>query len=126
MGKGSTRRPTDEKTYQDNFDRIFGKKPLPNKDLPSPQSGSYSPAKLSGDYAGRVADAMSSLYRSNAETPFLQAVLKPRYSVVAGSVTAHCCFEATVVDTTRGGEPVCECLDETYAVIICAALNRRR
>jgi hypothetical protein len=23
MGKGSTRRPTDEKTYQDNFDRIF-------------------------------------------------------------------------------------------------------
>ena len=28
-GKGSARRPTDEKTYQANFDRIFGKKPRP-------------------------------------------------------------------------------------------------
>jgi hypothetical protein len=43
MGKGSTRRPTDEKTYQDNFDRIFGKKPLPNKDLPSPNPAPIQP-----------------------------------------------------------------------------------
>lgn len=28
-GKGSARRPTDEKNYQANFDRIFGKKPRP-------------------------------------------------------------------------------------------------
>lgn len=29
-GKGSARRPTDEKSYQSNFDRIFGKqKPRP-------------------------------------------------------------------------------------------------
>jgi hypothetical protein len=26
MGKGSTRRPTDEQTYKENFDKIFGKK----------------------------------------------------------------------------------------------------
>jgi hypothetical protein len=27
MGKGSNRRPTDEKKFADNFDRIFGQKP---------------------------------------------------------------------------------------------------
>jgi hypothetical protein len=27
MGKGSGRRPTDEEKYQDNWDKIFGKKP---------------------------------------------------------------------------------------------------
>jgi hypothetical protein len=26
MGKGSSRRPTDETTYQNNYDLIFGKK----------------------------------------------------------------------------------------------------
>jgi len=26
MSKGSSRRPTDEAAYQNNFDRIFGKK----------------------------------------------------------------------------------------------------
>jgi len=28
MSKGSGRRPTDEKNYQDNYDAIFGKKPI--------------------------------------------------------------------------------------------------
>lgn len=32
MGKGSTRRPTDEKTFQENYDKIFGKKPEPPKE----------------------------------------------------------------------------------------------
>jgi hypothetical protein len=27
MGKGSGRRPTDDKKFSDNFDRIFGHKP---------------------------------------------------------------------------------------------------
>jgi hypothetical protein len=27
MSKGSVRRPTDEQTYQDNYERIFGAKP---------------------------------------------------------------------------------------------------
>lgn len=61
-----------------------------------------------------------------------------RYVVVSGSETAHCCFEATVVDTARprviGGKPfapngaqryenVCECLDVEDAEMIANALN---
>lgn len=57
-----------------------------------------------------------------------------RYKVVDGSQSAHCCFVATVVDTSRpviiNGqhykgefEPVCECFDEADAGMICAALN---
>lgn len=57
-----------------------------------------------------------------------------RYIVVKGSQSAHCCFEATVVDMTKpviiGGEhfdnqyePVCECFDIADAETIAAALN---
>lgn len=57
-----------------------------------------------------------------------------RYKVVEGSQSAHCCFGATVVDTTRpvmiGGnqynnefEEVCECFDRADADRIAAALN---
>ena len=65
-----------------------------------------------------------------------------RYQIYKGSQSAHCCFEATVVDTskpcmiggehyrdsdTRGGqyhyEPVCECFEMSDAEMICAALN---
>lgn len=54
-----------------------------------------------------------------------------RYQVVDGSQSAHCCFRATVVDTTRpytfGGsqlfEPICECFEDEDAEQICAALN---
>jgi len=28
MSKGSGRRPTDEQKFQDNYDQIFGKKPI--------------------------------------------------------------------------------------------------
>jgi hypothetical protein len=63
-----------------------------------------------------------------------------RYKVVDGSLSAHCCFEATVVDTQkpvmlggvpyiRDGEPrfesVCECFEVEDAELICAALNAR-
>lgn len=62
-----------------------------------------------------------------------------RYKVVEGSQSAHCCFDATVVDTTKptliGGKPycpdgvprydsVCECFDEESANLIADALNR--
>ncbi|MCP4377696.1 MAG: hypothetical protein GY794_16160 [bacterium] len=66
-----------------------------------------------------------------------------RYKVLDGSESGHCCFEATVVDTTKllsdlmqnghpyegsDGEPkcesVCECFDRDDAEQICAALNR--
>ena len=61
-----------------------------------------------------------------------------RYKVVEGSQSCHCCFDATVIDTTKpsmiGGEQyegdngpqfdsVCECFEVEDANIICAALN---
>ncbi len=57
-----------------------------------------------------------------------------RYQVREGSQTAHCCFGATVVDTTKplniGGKQwkdhcyaVCECFDTADAEYIAAALN---
>lgn len=59
-----------------------------------------------------------------------------RYKVVSGSQSYHCCFCATVVDTTKpleqfegyDGIPefdsVCECFDIETAEMICAALNK--
>lgn len=52
-----------------------------------------------------------------------------RYQVVEGSQSAHCCFEATVVDTTKPTgyngqfEQVCECFEVSDARTICDALN---
>ena len=41
MGKGSGRRPTDEKKFEDNFDRIFNnKKDKDGKDKPNPTNTS--------------------------------------------------------------------------------------
>jgi hypothetical protein len=53
----------------------------------------------------------------------------PRYSVVYKSVSAHCCFEATVVDRSKSERTefndfvVCECFDGDNADKIAAALN---
>lgn len=58
-----------------------------------------------------------------------------RYKVVDGSQSYHCCFVATVVDTTRpviiNGEQyegqfeaVCECFEDEDAEKIAAALNK--
>lgn len=62
-----------------------------------------------------------------------------RYQIFNGSQSAHCCFVATVVDTTEpeiiGGqhykgsdgqlhyETVCECFSMEDAQLICDALN---
>lgn len=57
-----------------------------------------------------------------------------RYRVVNGSQSGHCCFDATVVDTSNpviiGGEhfdnqyeSVCECFNISDAEKICTALN---
>lgn len=62
-----------------------------------------------------------------------------RYQVYPDSVSAHCCFEATVVDTLKpqmiGGthykdsrgelqyEGVCECINAEDARLVCKALN---
>ena len=60
-----------------------------------------------------------------------------RYKVVDGSQSAHCCFDSTVVDTTKpvmiGGrqykgqfEAVCECFEPADAETIAAVLNTAR
>jgi len=56
--------------------------------------------------------------------------MSERYKVVEGSESAHCCFEATVVDTQTPNpsfrnEPdwVCECFDMEIAQKIADALN---
>jgi hypothetical protein len=51
-----------------------------------------------------------------------------RYQVVKGSESAHCCFEATVVDTEKPGacgdhDWVCECFDPARAHAIADAMN---
>lgn len=57
-----------------------------------------------------------------------------RYKVVLGSQSAHCCFEATVVDTTKPTmigrkhykgqyDSICECFCEQEAETVCRALN---
>jgi hypothetical protein len=57
--------------------------------------------------------------------------MNERYKVVAGSQSARCCFEYTVVDTwtscTIGDrtrfQSMCECWDEEVAARIAQALN---
>lgn len=51
-----------------------------------------------------------------------------RYKVVAGSQSGHCCFDCTVVDTTKPShgdtfELICECFDMDEAQTIADALN---
>lgn len=61
-----------------------------------------------------------------------------RYIIYEGSKSAHCCFEATVMDSTKpefvgekqyedeGGkhyETICECFNVEDAELICKALN---
>lgn len=64
---------------------------------------------------------------------------KERYKVYDGSVSAHCCFVASVVDTFQPSiignihykdsagieqyEEVCECFTKENALKICEALN---
>lgn len=47
-----------------------------------------------------------------------------RYQVIEGSGTGHCCFGATVVDTSRPNT-VCECFSMKDAQLICDALNAK-
>lgn len=57
-----------------------------------------------------------------------------RYKVVEGSQSRHCCFDATVIDTSdpvimhgqhynNQYREVCECFDIEDAELICEALN---
>lgn len=52
-----------------------------------------------------------------------------RYKVIESSVTAHCCFEASVIDTTINKDlsaeyVMCECFSIPHANKICELLNK--
>jgi hypothetical protein len=55
-----------------------------------------------------------------------------RYIIIDQSVSAHCCFECTIIDTAAGKEDygdywkrsMCETFDRAEAEIICDALNK--
>ena len=55
-----------------------------------------------------------------------------RYIIVDESVSAHCCFKCTIIDTAAGKEDygdywkrsMCETFDRAEAEIICDALNK--
>ncbi len=57
--------------------------------------------------------------------------MSDRFIVVNESLSAHCCFGYTIVDTSHGKESfgdywkktMCETFEEEEAIIICAALN---
>ena len=54
-----------------------------------------------------------------------------RFIVIDGSLSAHCCFDYTIVDTRAGKEDygdywkrtMCECFEKEEAEMICQALN---
>ena len=57
-----------------------------------------------------------------------------RYIIIANSVSAHCCFEYTIIDTKQGKasyanrweKQICETFEEPEAILICNALNRTK
>lgn len=54
--------------------------------------------------------------------------LTDRYKVVDDSLSKHCCFGYTVVDTQhvdREDEIICECFEEGFALMIATALNNK-
>lgn len=47
-----------------------------------------------------------------------------RYIVISESVSRHCCFGYTVIDTKREPREMCESFYKEAAEIICDALNK--
>jgi len=50
--------------------------------------------------------------------------MSERFKVVDRSISAHCCFEATVVDTLKDNDSICECFEIEDARKIAAAMNQ--
>ena len=46
-----------------------------------------------------------------------------KYYIKEGSDSGHCCFEYTVIDSSKCVQ-VCECFDIKQAQLICNALNK--
>ena len=51
--------------------------------------------------------------------------MNSRYKVISKSVSGHCCFEYSVMDTAREGDapPLCETYEEEDALLIADKLN---
>lgn len=47
-----------------------------------------------------------------------------RFIVVEESVSGHCCFEYSVIDTEESKKTMCETFNRNEALIICKALNQ--
>lgn len=68
--------------------------------------------------------------KSNIDQPVVSS--SARYIIVDRSVSAHCCFGYTIIDTAAGKESygdywkrsMCETFEEEEAKIICDALNK--
>lgn len=61
---------------------------------------------------------------------FDKGFFKPyyRYRIVEKSISCHCCFDYTIVDTTVKDEhdsAMCECFNRDEAILICYALNNQ-
>lgn len=71
---------------------------------------------------------MSSSEKMAALTP-----MEPRFQVIGESTSGHCCFESTVIDTSKRAdysnekdvwyEHVCECFEHEDALRIAKLLN---
>lgn len=48
-----------------------------------------------------------------------------QFTMVKGSVSAHCCFDYTIVEKGNTEMGVCECFYEKDAKMICNALNKQ-
>lgn len=63
----------------------------------------------------------------NNSTP---KIIDNRFIIVDFSVSAHCCFTHSIVDTSKGqtngfwNDVICECFTEEDAVLILEAVNK--
>jgi len=57
--------------------------------------------------------------------------MEDRYKIIPESVSNHCCFKYTIIDTKqiepfrKHNVTMCECFEEDQAKIICDALNKK-
>ena len=62
----------------------------------------------------------------------MENIENSRFIIVDRSVSAHCCFAYTIIDTHAGKEDygdywkrtMCECFEKEEAEMICTALNK--
>lgn len=69
---------------------------------------------------------MIKIYADEAEfkDDYKSGQIVERYIIIAKSVSYHCCFSHTIIDTKSDDEEIiAECFEEGSAIIIVTALN---